>query len=160
VPIPHPSDRRRQRGGRRRDQRPVAPVIAKLERERRSADQGRLWPLIVEAFHPTAPRARRRGEQLLLAEPVVTVRASPGQHHISRSPAWSWWTLRNAPRGRLQRTCRSRSGRRHASTDKPPAAACAEAPPRGSISTRTRTEPASTIAERINSWRPAGASSL
>jgi hypothetical protein len=57
-------------------------VIAQLEGDCGSPDQGPLGALIVKALHPTPPGASRGRQQLLLAVALMAVAARPRQHHV------------------------------------------------------------------------------
>jgi hypothetical protein len=82
IPVPHPADRRGQRGRRRGDQRAVDPVVAQLQGDRRPPDQRFLETLVAEVRHPLAPRrggARQHGPGV---ETMMAMGAAPGQHDV------------------------------------------------------------------------------
>ena len=56
VPVAHTADRGRDRRGRRRHQRPVGPVVARLQRDRGASHKQRLGAVVGVVAHPGAPR--------------------------------------------------------------------------------------------------------
>jgi hypothetical protein len=106
------------------------------------------------------PGGGRGGQQLLLAEAMVAVGAVPGQDDVE---ALAGLELVDAAQG-LQRPVAAKMqievGPAPGVHGQAARGGVRRPPPRGPSSTRTRTEPSSTTAERISSWRPAGASSL